>query len=88
MAWILDHTPGPRIAISIEGTRSYGIGLARAATAAGLPVLECEQPHRRTRQRLWRKLFVGLHHLRVPLWGSRMRCMGLTSVGLRPSQDK
>src|SRR3954451_24098225 len=50
LAWILEHAPGPRIALSIEGTRSYGIGLARAATAAGLPVLECEQPHRKTRR--------------------------------------
>ena len=24
-------TPGPRVAVSIEGTRSYGIGLARDA---------------------------------------------------------
>jgi transposase len=50
LAWILEHAPGPRIALSIEGTRSYGIGLARAATAAGLLVLECEQPHRKTRR--------------------------------------
>src|SRR4051812_3867029 len=48
LAWIVDHAPGPRLAVSIEGTRSYGIGLARAAAAAGLIVLECEQPHRRT----------------------------------------
>jgi hypothetical protein len=50
LAWILEHAPGPRIALSVEGTRSYGIGLARAATAAGLLVLECEQPHRKTRR--------------------------------------
>ena len=50
LAWILDHAPGPRIVVSIEGTRSYGIGLARAATAAGLLVLECEQPHRKARR--------------------------------------
>jgi transposase len=50
LAWILEHAPGPRIVVSIEGTRSYGIGLARAATAAGLLVLECEQPHRKTRR--------------------------------------
>ena len=48
--WILEHAPGPRIALSIEGTRSYGIGLARAATTAGLLVLECEQPQRKTRR--------------------------------------
>ena len=35
LAWIVDHAPGPRLAVSIEGTRSYGIGLARAAAAAG-----------------------------------------------------
>jgi transposase len=34
----------------IEGTRSYGAGLARAAAAAGLPVIECEQPTRKTRR--------------------------------------
>ena len=50
LAWILEHAPGPRIVVSIEGTRSYGIGLARAVTAAGLLVLECEQPHRKTRR--------------------------------------
>ena len=50
LAWILDHAPGPRVVVSIEGTRSYGIGLARAATAAGLLVLECEQPHRKARR--------------------------------------
>ena len=36
--------------MSIEGTRSYGVGLARAAAAAGLIVLECEQPARTTRR--------------------------------------
>lgn len=50
LAWICEHTPGPRVAVSIEGTRSYGAGLARAVTAAGLIVIECEQPHRKTRR--------------------------------------
>ena len=50
LAWIVDHAPGPRLAVSIEGTRSYGIGLARAANAAGLLVVECEQPNRKTRR--------------------------------------
>jgi transposase len=50
LAWILDHTPGPRMAVSIEGTRSYGLGLARAVTAAGLPVIEAEQPTRTARR--------------------------------------
>jgi transposase len=50
LAWIVDHTPGPRLAVSIEGTRSYGVGLARAAAAAGLIVIECEQPNRKARR--------------------------------------
>ena len=33
--------PGPRVAVCIEGSRSYGIGLARALAAAGLLVIEC-----------------------------------------------
>src|SRR4051812_26031052 len=44
LAWIVDHAPGPRLAISIEGTRSYRVGLARATAAAGLVVLECAAP--------------------------------------------
>jgi transposase len=50
LAWIVAHAPGPRMAVSIEGTRSYGAGLARAVTAAGLLVIECEQPHRTARR--------------------------------------
>ena len=50
LARIVEHAPGPRVVVSIEGTRSYGVGLARAAAAAGLVVLECEQPHRKTRR--------------------------------------
>src|SRR4051794_41604549 len=50
LAWIVDHAPGPRLALSIEGTRSYGIGLARAAAPAGLIVIECEQPNRKARR--------------------------------------
>ena len=48
--WAHKHAPGPRLAACIEGTRSYGAGLARAATAAGLTVIECEQPTRQTRR--------------------------------------
>ena len=50
LTWIADHAPGPRLVISIEGTRSYGAGLARAAAAAGLRVIECEQPTRARRR--------------------------------------
>jgi transposase len=50
LAWIVDHAPGPRLVVSIEGTRSYGLPLARAVTAAGLLVVECEQPNRKARR--------------------------------------
>ena len=50
LAWVFEHAPGPRVVMSIEGTRSYGVGLARAAATAGLPVIEAEQP-RRTHRR-------------------------------------
>ena len=49
LAAIAKVVPGPRVAVCIEGSRSYGIGLARALAAAGLLVLECEQPARRQR---------------------------------------
>jgi transposase len=50
LAWIGDCAPGPRVVVSIEGTRSFGIGVARAAAAAGLTVIECEQPNRKARR--------------------------------------
>jgi transposase len=50
LAAIAEVAPGPRVAVCIEGTRSYGIGLARALAAAGLLVLECEQPRRKQRR--------------------------------------
>ncbi len=46
----LDHAPGPRMVVSIEGTGSYGVGLDRAAAAAGLIVVECERPNRKARR--------------------------------------
>jgi len=42
--------PGPRVAVCIGGSRSYGIGLARALAAAGLLVIECERPSRKQRR--------------------------------------
>ena len=50
VAWMFEHAPGPRLVVSIEGTRSYGAGLARAAKAVGLAVIEAEQPSRKTRR--------------------------------------
>ena len=34
IAWIAGNVPGPRVVAGLEGTRSYGIGLARAVAAA------------------------------------------------------
>ena len=50
LAAIAEVAPGPRVAVCIEGSRSYGIGLARALAAAGLLVVECEQPSRKQRR--------------------------------------
>jgi transposase len=50
LAAIADVAPGPRVVISLEGSRSYGVGLARALAAAGLLVIECEQPGRSQRR--------------------------------------
>jgi len=50
MAAIAEVVPGPRVAVAVEGTRSYGVGLARALAAAGLLVIECEQPRRKQRR--------------------------------------
>lgn len=52
LAWIVEHAPGPRVAVAIEGTRGYGLGLARAVTAAGLLVVEAGPPGRKTRRGL------------------------------------
>jgi transposase len=50
LAWIFAHAPGSRLVLSIEGTRSYGADLARAAATAGLAVIEAEQPTRKHRR--------------------------------------
>lgn len=51
LAWIVEHAPGGRVVVGLEGTRSYGIGLARAVQAAGLVVVEVEHPKRSDRRR-------------------------------------
>jgi transposase len=51
IAWIAQYAPGSRIVVGLEGTRSYGIGLARAVRAAGLLVVEVERPRRSDRRR-------------------------------------
>ena len=52
LAAIADVVPGPRVAVCIEGSRSYGIGLARALAAAGLlvPGVRAAQPQAAPRQ--------------------------------------
>lgn len=50
VAWIVEHAPGPRVAVGLEGTRSYGVALARVLAAAGMPVVEVERPARRDRR--------------------------------------
>jgi transposase len=54
IAWLLaviaEVAPGPRVAVCVEATRSYGIGLARALAAAGLLVIECEPPRSKQRR--------------------------------------
>src|SRR5689334_11958286 len=51
VGWIADHAPGPRILIGLEGTRSFGIGLAHALTAAGCTIVEVQQSLRAKRRR-------------------------------------
>jgi transposase len=50
IAWIAEHAPGARVMVGLEGTRSYGIGLARALQGAGLTVIEVERPKREQRR--------------------------------------
>lgn len=50
IAWIAGNVPGPRVVAGLEGTRSYGIGLARAVAAAGLIVVEVQAPRRADRR--------------------------------------
>src|SRR5665647_2869480 len=38
VAWLIEH--GPLQAVGIEGTSSYGVGIATAVTAAGIRVIE------------------------------------------------
>jgi transposase len=50
IAWITEHAPSLNLVVGLEGTRSYGIGLTRALTAAGLRVVEVERPKREQRR--------------------------------------
>ncbi|MGH2908967.1 MAG: IS110 family transposase, partial [Solirubrobacteraceae bacterium] len=50
IGWIAGHAAGRRLIVGLEGTRSYGIGLARALQRAGLTVVEVERPKREQRR--------------------------------------
>jgi transposase len=50
IAWIAEQSPGACVLVGLEGTRSYGLGLARALTRAGLTVVEVERPKREQRR--------------------------------------
>jgi len=49
VAFLTSH--GPIDQVGIEGTSSYGAGLARAVMAAGLQVIEVNRPNRADRRR-------------------------------------
>jgi transposase len=49
LAWL--HTFGTVIAVGVEGTSSYGAGLARHLHAAGITVVEVNRPDRAKRRR-------------------------------------
>lgn len=44
LAWLVRHAPGPRLALSGEGTGRYAAGLARAIAAAGMILIESAPP--------------------------------------------
>jgi transposase len=62
IAWIAEHAPGPRLIVGLEGTRSYGIGLARALNGAGYAVVEVEQPSRKARRGKGKSDPIDAHH--------------------------
>ena len=86
LAAIAKAVPGPRVAVCMEGSRSYRIGLARALAAAGLLVIECEQPSRRQRRGKGKSDPIDAHlavlaALRLDAAGCR--CRALTATGKR-----
>jgi transposase len=50
IGFALESAPGPELVFAIEGTRCYGIGLARAVARLGAPVIEVERPARARRR--------------------------------------
>ena len=70
-AWIVDHAPGPRVIVGLEGTRSYGIGLSRALQAVGLTVVEVERPKRTQRHGRGKSDPIDAHLAAVQVLGMR-----------------
>ncbi|MDQ6740153.1 MAG: IS110 family transposase [Actinomycetota bacterium] len=50
LGWAGQHAPGPRLAWSIEGTRSHGLGITRYLHDQGQLVAEAGRPARATRR--------------------------------------
>lgn len=44
LSWLVTHAPGPRLALSGAVAGRYAAGLARAVTAAGMVVIEPDEP--------------------------------------------
>jgi transposase len=44
LSWLVTHAPGPRLALSGPVAGRYAAGLARAVTAAGMVVIEPDEP--------------------------------------------
>ena len=49
VAWF-ESLGGPPVRVGVEGTGSYGAGLARYLTAAGIEVVEVMRPNRQLRR--------------------------------------
>ena len=49
MSWLASH--GELTLVGVEGTGSYGVGLARYLARAGIDVVEVDRPNRQTRHR-------------------------------------
>jgi transposase len=51
LCWAAEHAPGPVVIWAVEGTRSHGIGLARALATAGAQVAQAPSPENSRRRR-------------------------------------
>jgi transposase len=49
LGWLAEH--GQVVRVGVEGTGSYGAGLARSLTRAGIEVVEVDRPNRQARHR-------------------------------------